>query len=61
MCGVLAQVGLGVSAFSHGGSISICISSDEMVVDDPHLLRKCIIEEYKSLCLSCKDFVPLDI
>ncbi|KAL8455159.1 hypothetical protein Emag_000996 [Eimeria magna] len=56
-----SRVGVGVSAFSCGGNVSICVATDETVVRDPKILRKCIIDEYKSLCHACKDFEPVNI
>ncbi|KAL8425735.1 hypothetical protein Efla_003113 [Eimeria flavescens] len=52
------------SACSAGGSGGFGIflrRKHETVVKDPRILRKCIIDEYKSLCHACKDFEPLDI
>lgn len=53
------EVGVGVSAFSCGGNVSICVSADETVVEHPTVLRECIIAEYESLCWACKDSEPL--
>ena len=52
------EVGVGVSAFSCGGVVSICISADEGVVSDPQVLRECVLAEYASLCQACKQFEP---
>lgn len=54
------EVGVGVSAFSCGGNVSICLAADEMVVKNPEMLRACIIAEYHSLCRSC-NLDPLKI
>lgn len=52
------QIGVGVSAFSCGGTVSICVSADESVVKDPEMLRRCILEEYKSLCEAWRSLEP---
>lgn len=53
---VVMQVGVGVSAFSCGGTVSICVSADESVVEDPAILRQCILDEYESLREACREF-----
>ena len=50
---------MGVSAFSCGGTISLCVSADEAVVGDPHVLRECILAEYRSLCQASMEFEPM--
>ncbi|CDJ68318.1 hypothetical protein, conserved [Eimeria necatrix] len=50
------KVGVGVSAFSCGGTVSICVSADESVVEDPAILRQCILDEYESLREACREF-----
>ena len=55
----MLQVGVGVSAFSCGGTISLCVSADEAVVGDPHVLRECILAEYRSLCQASMEFEPM--